>query len=85
KGGGTIGGGFIDNDYISIERHGATDEEIKQFLDLLDTANEIRIYDMQIDSIIKEESEYYFNGNKSVDEVVNIIENRVGVYVKETK
>jgi hypothetical protein len=52
---------------------------------LLDTASEIRVYDQQIDLIIKEEASAYFSGNKSVETVADIIENRVGIYVKEIK
>ena len=83
------GGGFSSYfDYgidISYEDRGATDEEIELFLDLLDTASKIRVFDQEIDSIIKEEASFYFSGIKSVIEVVDIIENRVGIYVKETK
>jgi hypothetical protein len=51
----------------------------------MDSADTIRIYDQQSDQIIKEEAGAYFAGQKPVGEVVDIIENRVGIYVKETK
>ena len=71
--------------YVSYEIRGATDEEINLFLDLLEQANEIRVFDRQIDDIIKEEAGHYFNGDKSVGAVADVIENRVGIYVKEIK
>jgi hypothetical protein len=51
----------------------------------MDTADTIRAHDRQIEQIIKEEAGAYFAGQKTVGEVVGIIENRVGVYVREMK
>jgi len=63
----------------------ATEAEIRAFLVLLDTASEIRLFDQQIDNIIKEEAGSYFSGNKPLDSVVDVISNRVGIYVMEIK
>jgi ABC-type glycerol-3-phosphate transport system substrate-binding protein len=70
---------------ISYEMCGATDAEIESFLHLMDTADTIRVYDQQIDNIVKEEASAYFSGQKSVTAIVDIIENRVGIYVKEAR
>jgi ABC-type glycerol-3-phosphate transport system substrate-binding protein len=70
---------------ISFDVHGATFDEINLFLEMLERATEIRVADIQVDSIIKEEAGAYFSGQKSVEEVVAIIENRVGIYVKELR
>jgi ABC-type glycerol-3-phosphate transport system substrate-binding protein len=84
EGGGSISMHDADLD-ISFEVRGASDADIELFLHLMDTADTIRAYDQQIDQIIKEEAGAYFAGQKPVGEVVDIIENRVGIYVKETK
>ena len=41
--------------------------------------------DDEISKIINEEAEAFFKGQKSVDEVAGIIQNRVNNYVGETK
>jgi ABC-type glycerol-3-phosphate transport system substrate-binding protein len=84
RGGGTAGASG-DGYEVSYEVRGATDAEIELFLNLLDTADEIRVFDQLIDAIIKEEAGAYFSGDKSVGEVADIIENRVGMYVKEMR
>ncbi|MDR0221286.1 MAG: extracellular solute-binding protein [Lachnospiraceae bacterium] len=70
---------------IAYEARGATDEDIELFLHMMDTVDTIRVSDWQIDAIVKEEAGAYFSGSKPVKEVADIIENRVGTYVKETK
>ena len=35
--------------------------------------------------IIREEAEMYFEGSKSIDETINVIAGRVGVYVSEKR
>jgi len=78
---GTYGGG----PGFSYEGRPATAEEIRAFLKLLDTVSEIRLFDQQIDNIIKEEAGSYFAGSKPLDSVVDVIANRVGIYVMEIK
>ncbi|MDR2546634.1 MAG: ABC transporter substrate-binding protein [Lachnospiraceae bacterium] len=62
-----------------------SDAGISAYLDIRRGAVKVRDFDMQIDNIIKEEAGAYFSGGKSLDEVLVIIENRVGIYVKEMK
>lgn len=61
------------------------DNEIAAYLDLNTHDVQIRIDDQIIENIIKEEAGIYFNGGKSLDEVVDVIENRVSLYVNEVK
>lgn len=53
------------------------------YFDLLARDVKIRIYDQQLETIIKEEAGIYFGGHKSLDEVVDVIENRITLYVSE--
>ena len=39
----------------------------------------------EILNIILEDAEPYFEGQKSVDEVAGIIQNRVGIYINENR
>lgn len=77
--------GVFGGDHLSglIETRELSDDDIAIFYELVNRASKIRIYDAQIDNIIKEEAGAYFGGHKSVDEVADIIENRVRIYVKE--
>jgi ABC-type glycerol-3-phosphate transport system substrate-binding protein len=60
-------------------------EEMDNYRTLVDSANGVRSYDMKIRDIVEEEALSYFSGDKSVDEVASIIQNRVSTYVNENK
>ena len=59
--------------------------DIKAVMDLINSADKIRIYDEQIINIVMEEAGYFFGGAKTVEEVADIAENRIGIYVNEMK
>ncbi|MDR2547645.1 MAG: extracellular solute-binding protein [Lachnospiraceae bacterium] len=67
-----------------IEFH-IDDNAIDSYHELLQRDMQIRIYDPRIEDIIKEEAAPYFSGDKTLDEVVDIIANRVSVYVNESR
>jgi hypothetical protein len=50
---------------------------------LLDSAGVNYGWSMEILSIISEESQGYFEGQKSVSEVADVIQSRVQIYVSE--
>ncbi|MCL2253677.1 MAG: extracellular solute-binding protein, partial [Lachnospiraceae bacterium] len=60
------------------------DDDINAWFGLFEGDVQIRIYDQTIENIIKEEAESYFSGGKSLDDVVDVIEKRVILYVHET-
>ena len=82
---GSVGGGGPDFGFISYELRDVAEEELQIFREVLNRANKVRIHDTQIDAIIKEEAGAYFSGSKTAEQVADIIENRVGIYVKEMK
>ena len=64
----------------------ATQEEVDKVMELMDLAKPVSYNgDDEISKIINEEAEAFFKGQKSVDEVAGIIQNRVNNYVGETK
>ena len=84
------GGGWTmtgsDGSQWTYEYRPITKEEVDMVETLLAGAKAINIsLDNQLSTIISEEAEYYFSGSKSVDEVVNIIQNRVNLYVQENR
>ncbi|MDR2546791.1 MAG: extracellular solute-binding protein [Lachnospiraceae bacterium] len=61
------------------------DEEFAKIKEIFDTVYKIKVIDMQINNIILEEVGAYFYGNKTAAEVADVVENRIGIYVKEQR
>ena len=70
---------------FSFDLYAATESDIKAVCDLINSADKISVSDPQISNIIREEAGIYFSGGKSAAEVADIMENRIGLYVKEIK
>lgn len=66
-----------------IEIHPVTDEELERYEDFINSIDKIELCDETIYGIVKEVSEAYFAGDKSLDEAVQMIQNRVTLYVNE--
>ena len=61
-----------------------TQEEVDMVEKLLAGASIANLsYDVDLYKIISEEAQSFFKGSKSVDEVANVIQNRVNLYLKE--
>ncbi|MBQ7359656.1 MAG: extracellular solute-binding protein [Lachnospiraceae bacterium] len=60
-------------------------EEIQDLYDFITSVTKVNFYDEDITNIIQEEVEGFYSGQKSVDEVVDIIQNRVQLYVDENR
>ena len=58
-------------------------EEEKIFYDLIQSAKIITTRDKLYMAIIEEEAGAYFAGQKSLEEVTNIIQNRIELYLAE--
>ena len=76
-----VGGSIGYQDGWSYTYRKATQEEVDLILQLIDNAKPISLGIMQVLDIIDEEAAGYFEGQKTVDEVVNVIQNRVQLYV----
>lgn len=62
---------------LFIEVHEATQEDIDVIKSLVDKADSKFKYHTEIQKIIDEESAYFFNGQKKLEEVARLIQNRV--------
>ena len=61
-----------------------TEKEVNLVKELLEGAKSINMsLDEEIQKIITEEADGFFKGDKSLDEVVDILQNRVSLYIKE--
>ena len=62
-----------------------TDEDNQKVLDLIKSATTVSRYDENIYNILEEEAAAYFEGQKSAEEVAEIIQNRVSNYIAENR
>lgn len=77
------GGGSWGWDDVTIEVPKATKEDVDAIKSMIDEVSGVSVYNEQILNIIQEEAEAYFEGQKSLEEVTGIIQNRVKLYVSE--
>ena len=56
-----------------------------EMIAFLKTVNHARRNNTKVNNIIKEEAAAYFAGNKSLDETVKLIQNRVSILVAESR
>ncbi len=62
-----------------------TKEQVENIYNYVSSINSIYSYDQDLIEIIKEEAEYYFKGDKTVDEVAAIIQSRIQLYIDEQR
>ncbi|WMC93052.1 ABC transporter substrate-binding protein [Kineothrix sp. MB12-C1] len=74
---------LINYNFLRQSGKPAIEEEIEPIRNLIQSADTAFRSSPDIDKIIEEESIFYFNGTKPVEEVVNVIENRIRTYVNE--
>ena len=72
-------------DTIYVECHQVTDEEWERFEGLINRIDKVDMYDPNIFNIVWEATGAYFAGDKTLDETVQMIQNRVGLYVNEQR
>ena len=62
-----------------------TREEVDVVINFIKSLDQVMNYDQQLLNIINEESAAYFEGQKSVNEVADIIQSRVQIYINENR
>ena len=77
--------GSYGMDGIDIECKPLTQEQVDDYRALLDSSSGVWAYDENIEAIVSEEAAAYFSGDKSLDDVCAIIQNRATTYVNENK
>lgn len=68
---------------MQYEYHPVTEEEIAELEDLVDTAQVVFSADAEISRVLNEETQAFFSGQRSVDDVAQIIQNRVQLFLNE--
>lgn len=72
-------------DGFEIEMKPLSKDEEQLYRDLVNNTTKVVTYDDSVMNIITEEAANYFNGQKSLDETADIIQNRVTTYVNESR
>lgn len=70
---------------VDIKQEPLTQAEIDKINSLIDNAEVVVRYDESINKIIEEESATFFSGQKTAKEAAEMIQNRVTIYVNESK
>lgn len=74
---------WIGNQSFTITPN--TDEDNERMMNFIKSVNTVYEYDTDLLKIIDEEVQAYFSGQKSVDEVADIIQNRASTYINESR
>ena len=89
---GMMGGGVMVEYAVSgrggirgMEDQPNTDEDNRKVMDLISSVNQTIRFDQNMANIVREESEFYFSGQKSAAEVADIIQGRVSNYINESR
>lgn len=72
-------------DDFEVEIGPLSDEEVALFESVLNNTNKRSEQDYKLTEIIQEEVQVYFKGDKTVDEICDIIQNRISTYVNENR
>lgn len=79
RGGMSIGNG------PTMEFYAITPEEADQIKALVNSIESMISYNRDVFTIIDDEAKFYFSGEKSVDETVDIIQSRMNIYINEQR
>ncbi len=72
-------------DDFHIDLYAAKQEEVDAVTELINSCDRSYSYDMQLMDIINEEAAPFFEGQKTVQDVADIIQSRVKMYVSENR
>lgn len=72
-------------DDFQIDIYASTQEEVDFMTDVINSADRSYSYDTQLFEILNEEAAPFFEGQKSAQEVADIIQSRVQMYVNENR
>jgi len=79
-----IGSWYVD-DGIEVEIYPPTQEQVDKVLAVLDNVSSAVSFDQDIFNIIQEEVQYFFENQKTAQDVAGIIQSRVNTYVNEQR
>lgn len=78
----SMGGGGLD---FSVDVYAATEEQTDKVMEMIEAAQPDERMEDEIFNIISEEAGKYFEGQKNAEEVSSVVQNRVQLYLNETR
>jgi len=78
-------GGMSMGDGQVVNFYAVTQEEADQIKALINSVSSTATYDQKLLNIIQEESAFFFSGEKTVDQVADIIQSRMTIYINEQR
>ena len=70
---------------ISLQAKPMTKEQAEKYISIVNDTKKSGQFAWTLMDIVDEEAQYYFNGDKSLDETVKIIQNRIHTYINENR
>ncbi len=70
---------------FSVDVYAATQEQVDRMREMIETAQSGENMEEEVLNIILEEAAGYFEGHKSVEDVASVVQNRVQLYLNETR
>lgn len=80
----TISQGAAKTEYTYVIRR-ATEEEEQRYESLIYSIDKIELCDMAVFNIVQETLGAYFAGDKTLDDTIGLLNNRVGLYINENR
>ena len=74
---------YINNEEVKLPN--LTQEQVDDYVSFVESVNKPNYYNEAIQNIISEEAAAFYEGQKSAEDVANIIQSRVQIYVNENR
>ena len=78
-------GGWIDENGTEHSIYAMTQEQADEVMNVITTCTRVADYSSSIYSIVAEQAEAFFSGQKSVDDVARLIQSKANIYVNEQR
>ena len=78
-------GSSMGGEEFSVQVYAATKEQTDRVREMIDTTKNAEQMDAEVLNIILEEASGYFSGQKSMEDVASVVQNRVQLYLNETR
>lgn len=72
-------------DDLEVKIGPSSEEEVEMLKNLINNTTKVACYNYDLITIIVDEAKAYFNGDKSIEDTMNIIQNRMTTYVNENR